>query len=144
MNTTTKNKAPTSFKQIPKTWQELNVMRPLRPIHDDVDLDNATEIIDAMAGHDLAPDQDDYLDALSTLVAAYEDKYNPVEVRLSGLDALRSLVKDHEMNASDLGRLLDVHRSHASKILKGERRLTTEHLRLLSERFKVSTDLFIG
>jgi antitoxin component HigA of HigAB toxin-antitoxin module len=31
-----------------------------------------------------------------------------------------------------------------SKILKGERSLTTEHLRKLTERFKVSPEVFMG
>ena len=33
------------------------------------------------------------------------------------------------MNASDLARLLDVHPSMGSKILRGERSLTVDHLR---------------
>ena len=45
------------------------------------------------------------------------------------------------MNASDLARLLGVHPSMGSKILKGERALTVDHLRKLTERFKVSPEL---
>jgi len=47
------------------------------------------------------------------------------------------------MTAADLGRLLEVHRSHAAKILRGDRSLTTDHLRVLAEYFRVWPDLFI-
>ena len=47
------------------------------------------------------------------------------------------------MNASDLARLLGVHVGMGSKILKGERSLTVEHLRKLADRFKVRPELFL-
>jgi len=48
------------------------------------------------------------------------------------------------MNASDLARLLGVHGSMGSKILKGERSMTVEHPRKLAEQFKVSRGVFMG
>ena len=47
------------------------------------------------------------------------------------------------MNASDLARLLDVHVSLGSKILKGERSLTVDHIRKLAVQFKVNPSLFL-
>jgi antitoxin component HigA of HigAB toxin-antitoxin module len=47
------------------------------------------------------------------------------------------------MNASDLARLLGVHASMGSKLLKGERALTVDHLRILAARFKVRPDTFM-
>jgi antitoxin component HigA of HigAB toxin-antitoxin module len=47
------------------------------------------------------------------------------------------------MNASDLARLLGVHPSMGSKILKGDRSLTVAHLRKLADRFKVRPELFM-
>ncbi|MEX0746191.1 MAG: helix-turn-helix domain-containing protein [Phycisphaeraceae bacterium] len=133
-----------TIKDIPKTWDSLVRLYPLRPVHDEVDRENVTEIIDAMAGHDLTPDQDDYLDAISTLLDAYESEHHAVETPdVSGLDVLRSLMDDHGISAAELGRLLDVHRSHAAKIVRGERSLTVDHLRRLSGHFKVRPDVFI-
>jgi len=54
------------------------------------------------------------------------------------------LLADNDMSASDLARLLGVHASMGSKILKGERSLTVEHLRKLADRFKVRPDLFMA
>jgi len=131
-------------EDVPKTYDQLLAMHPLRPIHNDAELEHATEIIDILAGHDLNADQADYLDVLSTLVEAYENTHYPLDdAAICGLDALRALLDDHGMSATDLARLLGVHRSMGSKLLKGKRALTSRHLQMLSERFKVSADLFL-
>jgi len=135
---------PLTIGDIPTQWDDLLDLYPLRPIHDRVDQHNVTRIIDAMAGHDLTEDQEDYLDSITTLLNAYESEHHGVPTRtFSGLEMLRSLLDDHAMSAADLGRLLEVHRSHAAKILRGERSLTIDHLRLLAEHFRVRPDLFI-
>ena len=132
------------YEDVPKTYNRLLAMHPLRPIHNDVELEHATEIIDILAGHDLNADQADYLDVLSTLVEAYESTHDPLDdPALCGLDVLRSLLAEHGMSAADLARLLGVHRSMGSKLLKGERALTARHLQTLCERFKVSAALFL-
>lgn len=131
-------------EDIPKTYNQLLARHPLRPIQTDVELAHATEILDMLAGHELNRDQEDYLDVLSTLVEAYEHAHHPLDdPALSGLDVLRALVAEHGMTAADLARLLGVHRSLGSKLLKGERALTTQHLKILSARFKVSADVFL-
>lgn len=132
------------YEDIPKTYDQLLAMHPLRPIHNDVELEHATAMIDILAGHALNADQADYLDVLSTLVEAYENThYSLNDPTICGLDAPQALLDEHGMNAADLARLLGVHRSMGSKLLKGERALTARHLQMLSERFKVSTDLFL-
>jgi len=132
------------YEDIPKTYEQLLAMHPLRPIHNDVELDHATKMIDILAGYDLNTDQTDYLDVLSTLIETYESTHYPLDDPGScGLDALRALLEDHGMGAADLARLLGVHRSMGSKLLKGERALTARHLKMLSDRFKVSADLFL-
>ena len=132
------------YEAIPKTYDQLLALYALRPIHNDRELEQATEIIDMLAGHDLNTDQTDYLEVLSTLVEANESVHHPLDTpSLCGLDALRALLDEHGMGAADLGRLLGVHRSMGSKLLKGERALTSRHLKILSDRFKVSADLFL-
>ena len=138
------NTNPVRYEDIPKTYNRLLAMHPLRPIHNDVELKHATAVIDTLAGHELNADQADYLDVLSTLVEAYESAHFPLdEPAICGLDALRALLADHGMSAADLARLLGGHRSMGSKLLKGERALTSRHLQILSERFKVSAALFL-
>ena len=61
----------------------------------------------------------------------------------SWIDSLQSLLDENDMNASDLARLLGVHPSMGSKILRGERSLTVKHVRRLAARFGVSPEQFI-
>ncbi len=49
-------------------------MHLLRPIHDQVDAENAAEMIDLLAGHKLNAEQTDYLDLLSDLYEEVGEK----------------------------------------------------------------------
>jgi HTH-type transcriptional regulator / antitoxin HigA len=132
-------------KPLPGRFEELVRMSPPQAIMDDVHYENTLEIVDRlMAAGKLTKGQSLYLETLVQLVAAYEsDRYAIETSRVSALDSLKHLLEENDMNASDLARLLGVHPSMGSKILRGERSLTVEHLRILSARFKVSPQLFI-
>lgn len=144
MKTLEKHGKPVKTTEIPKTYTELLRLFMLRPVHDETELDNATEVMDLLAGHRLNKDQEDYLDALSTLTEEYEAEHHPVpESKVTRTDALGFLLAENDMNASDLSRLLGCHRTLGPKILSGERKLTADHLRILSAFFKVSADLFL-
>jgi len=136
-------KRPYRFQEIPRKYDDLVKLFMPRPIHDDVELTNATEIADVMAGHALNHEQEDYFNLITDLIEAYESERHPVvEAQISGLELLRFLLEENGINASDLARLFGVHRSLGAKILNGERRLTTDHIKILCDRFKVSADLF--
>jgi len=129
---------------VPKTFAELNQMLPLRPINDDVDLDNAIEVVDRLA---LLPrrncDQEDYTEVLSTLIEQYEAEHYAINLaRVKGIDVLRHLLMGQDMTASDLGRLLG-DRALGSRILGEHRELSKQHIRTLCNHFHVSADLFI-
>ena len=114
-----------------------------RPIHDKVDFKNVVEITDAMAGHKLTPDQDDYFDLLCRLIEDHEKEIvDPPKV--TGLEALQHLLEAHGMVAADLARLLDIHRTLGAMILRDERKLTLNHVRTLARHFHVSADLFLA
>jgi len=132
------------FSELPTTYPELVVFHLPRPIHDKVSYQNTVEVIDALAGRKLTADQEDYLDLLSQLVETYETATSPLAKKISGIAALRFLLGENEMTGDDLGRLLGIDRSVAFKILKGRRRLTAEHVKKLSARFRVTSDLFLA
>jgi antitoxin component HigA of HigAB toxin-antitoxin module len=137
--TTTKS----AFKHLPRDYAGLVAMLPPRPIHDSVDYDNAAEMIDRLAGFDLNADQEDYLDALSTFVEAYErDRFLPDESRMTPLAALKFLMGEHGMTASDLGRLLG-NRTLGAAVLGGRRGLSKTHIQKLAGHFKVEPRLFL-
>jgi HTH-type transcriptional regulator / antitoxin HigA len=118
---------------------------PPQAIRDDIQYENTLEMIDRlMAEGKSTKGQSLYLDTLVQLVQAYEGEHHAIDTSdLSGLDSLKHLLEQNGMNASDLARLLGVHPTMGSKILRGQRALTVDHLRKLSARFKVSHRLFI-
>jgi HTH-type transcriptional regulator / antitoxin HigA len=131
-----------TFELLPKDYAGLCKRLMPRPIRDKVDFENVTEIADAMAGHKLTPDQSDYFDLLCRLIGDYEQEHL-ARPKGSGLDALRHLLDEHGMAAADLSRLLGVHRTLGAMILRGERKLTVDHVRTLSLHFGVTSDLFL-
>ena len=133
----------THLAQLPKSYDDLVAMLPPRPIHDDVDLANASEMIDRLAGFRLNADQEDYLEAISTFVEAYEaDRFPINDSRIGPLDALKALLAEHRMTASDLGRLLG-NRTLGAAILAGRRNLSKAHIKKLAQHFKVEPGLFL-
>lgn len=137
-------KNQTQISRLPTSYSELVAFHLPRPIHDDVAYRNTVEVIDALAGHELTKDQEDYLEMLSQLVESYESATSTLGKRVSGIAALKFLLSEHDMNGDDLGRVLSVDRSVAFKILKGTRRLTAEHVKKLAARFRVSADVFLA
>ncbi len=137
------NKRPSRTK-LPSTFDGLMARHPLRPIHDDVDHDNATEIIDALATlPKRSRDKEDFLESLTTLAEAYEDENeDKYRRRASPIETLRVLMEANDMTASDLGHLLG-NRSLGAAILRGDRELSKAHIRTLSDRFKVNASLFL-
>ena len=127
--------------RLPEAFDDLNRMHPLRPISDDVDCENAAEIVDRLALlANPTADQSDYLETLTTLIEKYEadtvsDEVEPIEV-------LKELMSGHDMSASDLGRLLG-ERSLGAAILRGDRQLSKSHMKTLGDYFKVAPGLFL-
>ena len=132
-------------KGLPRLFEDLVAMMPPRAIVDDLQHEHTLEVIDRlMASGKLTKGQESYLETLVQLVEAYERKQQVIDTSdIRGMDSLKHLLAENAMNASDLARLLGVHLSLGSKILKGERSLTLKHVQTLSKRFKVSPELFI-
>ena len=131
-------------KGLPDDFQELNRILPLRPIDDDVSLDNAQEMADALALlPKRTPDQDDYLETLSTLIEKYEDKHYAIEIdNLDPIKTLKFLMELNDVSMSQLGELLG-QRQLGSKILNKTRALSKSHIVKLAKYFKVSPAVFL-
>ena len=96
-----------------------------------------------MAGYRLTKDQEDYLEALSTFIEQYENKADPEpKKKTPAHEILRYLCQENEMSGAGLGRLLEVARTLATRILRGERNLTVSHIQNICKRFKLSAERF--
>jgi HTH-type transcriptional regulator / antitoxin HigA len=124
--------------EIPDTYQELVGLFMPRPLHDEVDYRNALAVLDAMAGFEMNVDQEDYFEAVATFVEKYEAQHHAIEqAKMTPVELIRSLMEEHDMSESDLGRLLG-DRSLGHRILSGERELSKAHIRILAEHFSLN------
>ena len=131
-------------RDMPGRFTDLVALLPPHVIRDETDYDNVIEFMDKLlARPKLTKGQTEFFETWTVLIGDYEDKHHAIDTsQISGLDALKYLLEQNDMNASDLGNLLG-NRSLGSKILRGERELSKTHLRILADRFKVDAGLFL-
>jgi antitoxin component HigA of HigAB toxin-antitoxin module len=118
-----------SFSKLPKTYEALCRLLMPRTLHDEIELAAVTEIIDLMAGHPLSADQADYLETLSELAGAYEAANYAAPPPLPPHEFLTAHLENIGMTATEWGRLIGIDRSTASRLLRGERKFSTTHVR---------------
>lgn len=121
------------FAKLPKTYEALCRLHLPRTLHDKMDLETVTSIMDLMAGHALNDDQADYLETLAELVEAYESIHYENPFALPPHEFLAAHLENIGMTATDRGRLIGVDRSTASRLLQGERKLNTSHIKKTAE-----------
>lgn len=127
---------PSTYAGLVKLW------RPVT-IHSDAEMEKAYKVIERLAGFDLTAEQEEYLDLVATLVALYDkSKIDEAQWRLSPIEHVKGLLRENDMTASDLGRLLGS-RALGPAILNGRRQLSKAHILKLAERFRVSPGLFL-
>ncbi len=140
----TRARAIVPFERFPEDYLSLCQRYLPRPLHDAADYAASREAIEPLAGFEdrLTPDQSDYLEAVSSFIEAY-DKPRVKWPKATPLDTLNFLMKQRDLTAADLSRLLGADRSLGAKILRGERRLTMDHIRTLAQCWKVEPGLFL-
>ena len=80
------------------------------------------------------------LNLVASNIEAYENRHYATK-KISGVDMIIFLMDEHGLGQGDLPEIGS--QSLVSKILKGERQLTLEHIRGLSKRFGVSPSVFV-
>jgi HTH-type transcriptional regulator / antitoxin HigA len=139
-----KTKAKVTFARLPGDYAGLCRAHLPRVIRDQVDYENTMEIVEAMVLHPdrFTTDQKDYFELLSHLVADY-DTTTVRWPKLRTPDVLKHLMAEQGMTAADLSRALGATRNLGGMILRGERRLTLQHVTRLARHFHVSPALFV-
>ena len=129
--------------EAPETYEGLVRLYPPRKIHDQIELENASEVADWISIRARNDAQLDYLELLGDLMDEYENRPKP-EKPAAPLELLNYLVEQNDISTRELGRILSVDHSVAARILKGERTITLEHAKSLGARFKVQPYLFLS
>jgi len=132
-------------KSLPKTLKALVDEYLPTSIGNEKEYDRALKLLDRLMGlPKLTKGQLTYLNTLCDLVQVYEEEHHKIDPSdIAGLDMLKFLMEDRKMTATDLGKLLGGSSSLGSKILKGQRNLTLEHVKILAKHFNISPDTFI-
>ena len=93
-----------------------------------------------LAQGELKRGEEMYLDALSDLVAAYEDEHYPIEPA-SDADVLRHLIEAKGVTQAQLSRDTMVPKSTISEILAGKKHLSRQMIRKLADYCRVDVSL---
>jgi HTH-type transcriptional regulator / antitoxin HigA len=137
--TTTHHSLPA---EAPEAYEELVRLYPPRKIHDQVELENATEVADWIALRAKNDAQLDYLELLGDLMDEYENAGKP-DKSSSPLEILNYLVEENNITTRELGKILGIDHSVAARILKGDRTITVDHAKSLGARFKLAPEAFL-
>src|SRR6266498_414092 len=93
-------------KRLPSTFAQLVRLYPPQAIHGEAAYAKTQRMIDWLTDEPrLSAGQSEYLDTLTVLLEAYEQQHETIdELPLNPIDALRVLLDERGMSASDLGR----------------------------------------
>ena len=126
-----------------QAWDKLQSLVPVFPVRDERQYEQALDTLNGLL--DLINDDEthplyDLLDTLGILVHAYEESHYPTP-QATGINVLGFLMDEHNLTPVDLPELGDARM--VSELLAGERPLSVEHVRALSQRFGLSPATYV-
>ncbi len=114
---------------------------PLISIKSEEHLDAAQTMMDGLLTKgELDEGEEIYLDALSDLVAAYEDQHYTIEPA-SDADMLRHLLEAKGVTQAQLSRDTAIPKSTISEVLAGKKRFSRQMIRKFAEYFEVNVSV---
>ena len=126
------------------SYLELVVAFPLASIKSDEHLEEAQEVMDRLLARGrLDHGGEMYLDALSDLVAAYEDKHHSIDPA-SDADMLRHFMEAKEVTQVQLHRDTGIAKSTISEVLAGKKQFSRQVIRKLADYFNVDVSVLAG
>lgn len=123
------------------SYLELILAFPLASIKTAEHFEAAQKVMDHLLVNGKLDDGEEmYLDALSDLVAAYEDEHHPIEPA-SDADMLRHLMEAKEVTQAQLSRDTQIPKSTISEVLAGKKPFSRQMIRKLADYFKVDVSV---
>lgn len=127
---------------MPDSYFELVKRFPLTHIRSLRHLGQAIALVDELLQKRLDRGAQEYLDALSNLIATYEDEHAPIP-DASESDVLRELMRSSGHKQVTLSKAVGISQSTLSAILTGEREMTKSHMVALARFFNVPPSVFL-
>ncbi|MEX0612159.1 MAG: helix-turn-helix domain-containing protein [Pirellulales bacterium] len=126
------------------SYLKLVMAFPLASIKSDEHVREAQKVMDRLlARGKLDGGQAMYLDALSDLVAAYEDVHHAIEPA-SDADMLRHLMEARGVAQVELNRQTGIAKSTISEVLAGKKPFSKGMIRKLADYFQVDVTVLAG
>jgi HTH-type transcriptional regulator/antitoxin HigA len=114
---------------------------PLASVKSEAQLQDAQKVLDRLLARGKLDDGEDiYLDALSDLVAAYEDLHYAIEPALDA-DMLRHLLEAKGITQAQLSRDTKLPKSTISEVLAGKKPFSRQMIRKLADYFQVDSSV---
>jgi len=127
-------------KDLQSHWARIAPMLSIRNERDyDLAVKRLNELVDEIGTDERHPLYG-LLDALGTLIHAYEEQHHPMP-QVSGADMLRFFTEERSLTQSDLPEVGS--QGVVSEVLGGKRELNVRQIRALAERFGVSPAVFL-
>lgn len=134
----------TRRQKAPDRYLELVQCVALRPIRNDVELDEAIHMVNYLNDCDrLNGDEKDYLDVLADLIEKYESVHIAIE-RVSEAEMLRHLIEAKGVTQSQVAKDCRIAESTVSELLSGERMMNRNHIAKFAAYFHVSPGVFFA
>lgn len=127
---------------MPDSYFKLVKRFPLPHIRSLRHLGQAIALVDELLQKRLDRGAQEYLDALSDLIATYEDEHAPIP-DASESDVLRELMRSSGHKQMALSKAVGISQSRLSAILTGEREMTKSHVIALAKFFNVTPSVFL-
>jgi HTH-type transcriptional regulator/antitoxin HigA len=119
------------------SYPELVLDFALASIKSDEHLAEAQNVMDRLLAKGKLDDgEESYLDALSDLVAAYEDAHHPIEPA-SDADMLRHLMEAKGVTQAQLSRDTGILKSSICEVLSGKKPFSRQMIRKLARYFRI-------
>ena len=127
---------------MPDSYFELVKRFPLTHVRSRKHLGQAIALVDELLRKRPDRGAQEYLDALSDLIATYEDEHTPIP-DASESDVLRELMRSSGRKQTALSKAVGISQSTLSAILTGEREMTKSHMVALAQFFNVPPSVFL-
>lgn len=123
------------------SYLELVLAFPLSSIHSDEHLNEAQQVMDRLlAMGEIDDGEEMYLEALSDLVAVYEDEHHAIEPA-SDADMLRHLLEAKDISQAQLSQATGIAKSTISEVLSGKKPFSRRMIRKLAHYFMVDVSV---
>ncbi len=126
------------------SYLELVIAFPLSSIRSERHLAEAQKVMDQLLSkRKLDEGEETYLDALSDLVAVYEDEHHPIKPA-SDADMLRHLLDAKGVTQARLSQQTGIAKSTISEVLAGKKPFSRQVMRKLADYFGVDVGMLAG